>query len=82
MEQGRRILIGVASWFLADMRLLDALNDAVQGQAGNDTVDVFSIQEVYGGRDLRDADHLLQEYLPGVNKGGGPRLLACGRMAP
>ncbi len=61
-SQGRRLLIGVATYSLSDMRLLDVVDEALRrGREPTLRVDVFSIQEC---KTQDDFDY----YIPGIGK--------------
>ena len=57
---GRRFLIGAATYFVADVRLLDALDDVLstQPESNRDRIDVFNVCDIQ----TREG---LQDYFPG-----------------
>ena len=67
-ERGTRILIGVGTYFVADMRLLDVLDASLSQQppAQRGRIDVFSVAEIQGMAGF-------DQYFPGaVPKGDIP----------
>src|SRR5712692_6485641 len=67
-SQGRRFLIGVATWCGYDMRLLDALNEAVRrGQTRSDRIDVFDFDDVTLLRSDGKPKRELEQYIPGMD---------------
>jgi hypothetical protein len=60
-NRGGRLLIGVASYSMPDLALLDALNDESETDAPWPSLDVFNCQEC---RSIQD----FENYIPGIGK--------------
>jgi hypothetical protein len=61
IDRGRRLLVGVATWSLYDLSLLDVLDQVLaEGCSGLDRIDLFDLDEV----EQRDFD----KYVPGLGK--------------
>jgi hypothetical protein len=58
-RQGNRLLIGVATWSASDMRLLDAIAQALHERAPALAVDVFNVAECRAPADF-------DRYVPGI----------------
>ena len=59
VNQGIRVLLGVATYCIADMRLLDALNDLHSTVSPLARIDVFSVQDAEKPEDL-------ERYIPTI----------------
>jgi len=65
--KGTRILLGVGGYFLADLRLLDALNDILSEISfPSIRVDVFEVQDVADLSDFKMSDY--EKYIPGIGR--------------
>jgi hypothetical protein len=61
INRGRRILLGVASYSVADLALLDTLNEALEQGSIGPRLDVFNVLEC---RSIHD----FEKYVPGLGK--------------
>lgn len=61
LNHGRHILLGVASYSMADLALLDTLNEANGQGASWPALDVFNVLEC---RSIQD----FEKYVPGIGK--------------
>ncbi len=61
LNRGPRILLGVASYSVADLALLDTLNEALGLGSGWPRLDVFNVLEC---RSIQD----FEKYVPGIGK--------------
>ena len=61
LNRGRRILLGVASYSVADLALLDTLNEAHAQGSIWPGVDVFNVHECQSMQDI-------EKYVPGIGK--------------
>jgi hypothetical protein len=59
--QGKRLLIGVATWSAYDMKLLDAVAPALQRLPGNLTVEVFNVADC-------SSPEAFDQYVPGIGR--------------
>jgi hypothetical protein len=59
--QGKRLLIGVATWSAHDMKLLDAVAQALQRAPINLTVDVFNVADC-------SSPEAFDRYVPGIGR--------------
>jgi hypothetical protein len=58
---GRRLLVGVATWSLYDLSLLDVLDQVIaEGCSGLDRIDVFDMDQTKQGA--------FEHYVPGLGK--------------
>jgi hypothetical protein len=61
IAEGRRLLVGVATWSLYDLSLLEVLDLAVKdGRSGVDRIGVFDVDRVERGD--------FEDYIPGLGK--------------
>jgi len=60
-NHGRRILLGVASYSLRDLKLLDTLNEGLDNESAWPRLDIFNCLEC---RSVQDFEH----YVPGIGK--------------
>ena len=61
IDRGRRLLVGVATWSISDLSLLDVLDQVLtEGCSGLDRIDVFDLDRV----EERD----FEKYVPGLRK--------------
>ncbi|HRH42481.1 MAG TPA: hypothetical protein PKY82_12715 [Pyrinomonadaceae bacterium] len=59
--KGTRYVLGIAVWSLYDLRLLDALDEALSQTESNERVDVFSIDSCQSHEEIRG-------YVPNLEK--------------
>lgn len=62
--QGMRFLIGVATWSVYDLNLLDSLDEALANGKAKDRVDIFNIDDCITTEDL-------ERYIPEAGKDKG-----------
>jgi|ERR1700733_10600791 len=63
----RRVLLGIATWSLYDLKLLDSLAESLDlAHAGEERVDVFDVDEEVDSKVL--LEHHFEKYIPGIGK--------------
>jgi hypothetical protein len=60
-SEGERILVGIATWSVYDLKLLDTLDAALSNGGHQTVVDVFDVDDCDGHKDF-------ERYIPGLTQ--------------